>query len=123
MNARLLSDTWEADRLLAGAPGPASRPAVVRWLEFLGEPTPQAWYRAHNTSIATAYLEHRSKDPFDLLGVHQHQGVFGMAQDGATIGRVVEPRLRFSTPVFGCDGGNLGRDVTLRRDILGVHEP
>ncbi len=66
VNARLLSDTWEADRLLAGAPGPASGPAVVRWLEFLGEPTPRAWYRAHNTSIAAAYLEHRGLSTAEL---------------------------------------------------------
>jgi hypothetical protein len=59
INSRLLCDSWEAHHLAAGAPGPASRPAVIRWMEFLGKPTPQSWYRAHNTSVTSAYIEHR----------------------------------------------------------------
>ncbi|MET1073256.1 MAG: hypothetical protein ABWY11_11475, partial [Umezawaea sp.] len=59
VNARLLRDTVEADRLAAGVPGPPSGPAVTRWTEFLDRPSPRTWYRAHNTSIACAYLEHR----------------------------------------------------------------
>jgi hypothetical protein len=59
INARLLCDSWEAHLLAAGAPGPASRPAVTRWMEFLSHPTPQSWYRAHNTSVVSAYVEYR----------------------------------------------------------------
>jgi hypothetical protein len=66
VNGRLLSDSWEARHLAAGAAGPASRPAVSRWLEFLGEPTPRSWYRAHNTSVASAYIEYRRLSEAEL---------------------------------------------------------
>jgi hypothetical protein len=59
VNEGLLRDAWEADLLLAGRPGPASTPAVSRWAGFLREPTPQAWYRAHDASVVGGYLEHR----------------------------------------------------------------
>ena len=59
VNARLLCDTCEADLLSAGTPGRAGTPAVTRWTEFLDRPTPRSWYRAHNTSIAAAYVEYR----------------------------------------------------------------
>lgn len=35
-------------------------------MQFLGEPSPQSWYRAHNTSIASAYLEYRSLSEIEL---------------------------------------------------------
>jgi hypothetical protein len=66
VNARLLCDSWEAHHLAAGACGPASRPAVTRWMEFLSAPAPQTWYRAHNTSVASAYIEHRELSESEL---------------------------------------------------------
>jgi hypothetical protein len=66
VNDGLLRDAWEADRLLAGAPGPASRPAVGRWVQFLQGPSPQSWYRAHNASIVAGYLEHRQLSEHEL---------------------------------------------------------
>ena len=59
VNEGLLRDAWEADLLLMGRPGSASRPAVSRWVDFLRRPTAAAWYRAHNSSIVGGYLEHR----------------------------------------------------------------
>lgn len=59
VNESLLRDACEADRLAAGRNGPASEPAVARWVDFLGEPSARTWYRAHNASIVAAYLEHR----------------------------------------------------------------
>ncbi|WP_198664230.1 hypothetical protein [Jiangella endophytica] len=59
VNARLLRDTWEAHHLVLGADGQPSRPAVARWLVFLDHPSPRSWYRAHNASISSAYLEYR----------------------------------------------------------------
>lgn len=59
VNARLLRDACEAHHLSLGVAGEPSRPAVVRWLAFLDRPTPRSWYRAHNTSISSAYLEYR----------------------------------------------------------------
>lgn len=66
INARLLSDSWEAHLLTSGVPGPASRPAVTRWVEFLDDPTPKSWYRAHNTSVAAAYIEYRELSEAEL---------------------------------------------------------
>jgi hypothetical protein len=66
VNGGLLQDAWEADRLLAGAPGPASRPAVGRWVQVLQSPSPQSWYRAHNASIVAGYLEHRQLSEQEL---------------------------------------------------------
>lgn len=59
VNEGLLRDAWEADRLLAGRPGPPSRPPVGHWAGFLRQPSGAAWYRAHNASIVAGYLEHR----------------------------------------------------------------
>jgi hypothetical protein len=59
VNEGLLRDAWEADRLVAGRPGPASTPAVVRWADFLRTPSARTWYRAHNSSVVAGYLEHR----------------------------------------------------------------
>ncbi len=58
VNEGLLRDAWEADQLLAGRPGPASRPSVSRWSGFLERPSAVTWYRAHNASIVAGYLEH-----------------------------------------------------------------
>jgi hypothetical protein len=58
VNAGLLRDQCEAD-LLRSAPAVPSRPSVARWTEFLGDPSPAAWYRAHNASIVAGYLAHR----------------------------------------------------------------
>ena len=59
VNEGLLRDACEADLLVMGRPGPPSTPAVSRWVDFMRRPTGAAWYRAHNASIVSAYLEHR----------------------------------------------------------------
>jgi len=57
VNARLLRDAAEADLLAAaGVTSGGSNPAVDLWLAFLGRPAPEAWYRAHNASIAGSYV-------------------------------------------------------------------
>ena len=59
VNESLLRDACEAGRLVSGRPGPASGPAVTRWVDFLDAPSARTWYRAHNASVVAAYLEHR----------------------------------------------------------------
>lgn len=66
INARLLCDSWEAHLLSSGAPGSASGPSVTRWIEFLNAPTPRSWYRAHNTSVASAYVQYRDLSETEL---------------------------------------------------------
>jgi hypothetical protein len=59
MNERLLRDGCEAVERAGGHGGPASTPTIGLWDAFVERPTARAWYRAHNASIAAAYLDHR----------------------------------------------------------------
>jgi hypothetical protein len=59
MNERLLRDGCESVGLLGGLAGEPSSHAVRLWLEFGASPTGRNWYRAHNASIVSGYLEHR----------------------------------------------------------------
>ena len=59
VNEGLLRDAWQADLLISGQPGMASRPSAARWIQFLRRPSAKAWYRAHNASIVAGYLAHR----------------------------------------------------------------
>ena len=59
VNERLLRDGCETVALLGGLAGEPSSQAVRLWLEFSERPTGRNWYRAHNASIAGAYLEHQ----------------------------------------------------------------
>jgi hypothetical protein len=62
MNERLLRDGCEAVGLLGGST-PTDEPssqAVRLWMEFGQKPTGTNWYRAHNASIVSGYLEHRT---------------------------------------------------------------
>jgi hypothetical protein len=59
VNERLLRDGCESVALVGGLGGDPSCGAVQFWLDFIARPTARNWYRAHNASIAGAYLEHR----------------------------------------------------------------
>ena len=56
VNESLLTDTCEASALAFGHPGRPRTAGVAATLEFIREPTARSWYRAHNTTIASAYL-------------------------------------------------------------------
>lgn len=58
MNERLLYDGCEAHALAFGNPGSPSSPSVAAWLQFIRRPAAASWYRAHNMSVVTAYLQH-----------------------------------------------------------------
>jgi hypothetical protein len=60
VNERLLRDGWEARALAAGYGGSPSSSGVAAALTFIARPTARNWYRAHNVSIAGAYLEHEA---------------------------------------------------------------
>jgi len=60
VNERLLRDGCESVALVGDLPGEPSSRSVRLWLEFVERPTGRNWYRAHNASIACAYLEHRN---------------------------------------------------------------
>jgi hypothetical protein len=63
INEAILRDIAEARRLGAGTPGAPSSTAVAAIVDFIGRPSAARWYRAHNLSIASAYLADR-----DLAG-------------------------------------------------------
>lgn len=56
VNETLLRDTAEARAIAFGHSGEPSTTAVGTHLEFIRQPTARNWYRAHNASIAAAYL-------------------------------------------------------------------
>jgi len=58
VNEALLRDTCEASGIAFGRPGEPRTPAVDATLEFIRAPTARAWYRAHNMTIASTYLDH-----------------------------------------------------------------
>ena len=59
VNERLLRDGCEAVAIVGDLPGAPSSQAVRLWLAFIARPTARNWYRAHNASIVSAYLEHQ----------------------------------------------------------------
>jgi hypothetical protein len=58
LNESLLRDTCEASGIAFGRSGEPSTPGVAATLDFIRTPTARTWYRAHNVSIASAYLDH-----------------------------------------------------------------
>ena len=63
VNERLLRDGCEAVARSGGLGGAPSSRAVELWMSFVADPTARTWYRAHNASIVSSYLDHR-----DLAG-------------------------------------------------------
>ncbi|BAH48620.1 hypothetical protein [Rhodococcus opacus] len=59
VNERLLRDGCEAVARSGGMGGTPSSQAVDLWMLFVADPTARTWYRAHNASIVSAYLDHR----------------------------------------------------------------
>lgn len=59
VNERLLLDICEARAIASGVDGVPSSASVWAGLDFVRQPTPRHWYRAHNMSIVSAYLDHR----------------------------------------------------------------
>jgi hypothetical protein len=58
-NERLLRDGCEAVARSGGRDGAPSSPAIQLWMSFVADPRGRTWYRAHNASIVSAYLENR----------------------------------------------------------------
>ena len=74
VNEGLLCDAWEARLLARGRPGAISRHSVDLWAQFLRNPSPAAWYRAHNASIVAGYLAHRDLSELGSLGFVDRRG-------------------------------------------------
>ena len=59
VNERLLRDGCEAVARSTGLGGEASSRAIELWSSFISAPTARTWYRAHNATVVSAYLENR----------------------------------------------------------------
>ncbi|MBC2638003.1 MULTISPECIES: hypothetical protein [unclassified Rhodococcus (in: high G+C Gram-positive bacteria)] len=59
VNERLLRDGCEAVARSGGQGGAHSSHTIELWMSFVADPTARTWYRAHNASISSAYLDHR----------------------------------------------------------------
>ncbi|EUA52458.1 hypothetical protein I553_2645 [Mycobacterium xenopi 4042] len=77
MNERLLYDGCEAHALAFGNPGSPSSPSVAALLQFIRRPTAASWYRAHNMSLVTAYLQHEHLASRGPRGTLLHQSRAG----------------------------------------------
>lgn len=56
VNDSLLRDTCEASAIAFGHPGEPRTASVAATLDFIRAPSSRSWYRAHNLTIAAAYL-------------------------------------------------------------------
>jgi hypothetical protein len=56
LNEALLTDTCEASALAFGHPGEPRTAGAAATLDYIRRPTARTWYRAHNITIASAYL-------------------------------------------------------------------
>ncbi|MDT5282342.1 MAG: hypothetical protein QOJ20_3537 [Mycobacterium sp.] len=59
VNERMLRDSCEALARNSGLGGTPSSHTIELWMSFVADPTARTWYRAHNASIVSAYLDHR----------------------------------------------------------------
>lgn len=89
VNDRLLRDGCEAMARSGGLRGELSSPTIKPWMSFITRPTARGWYRAHNTSIVSAYLanrdiaEHESRPERFFLNVALLRVLYAHALVGA----------------------------------------
>jgi hypothetical protein len=57
VNERLLLDGCEAMARAGGLSGEATSRTIDLWMSFIAKPTARSWYRAHNATIVSAYIE------------------------------------------------------------------
>jgi hypothetical protein len=100
VNERLLLDGCEAMARAAGLAGEPSSPTITLWMTFIAAPTPRTWYRAHNFSIVSAYLENR-----DLAELESEPERFFL--------NVTLLRLLFAHALVAAPGLSLGRSAIL----------
>jgi hypothetical protein len=120
INERLLRDGCEAVALAGGLNGPPSSQAVRLWLKFIERPRARTWYRAHNASIVSAYLEHRelaeAESPAERFFMNVALGRVLYAHALAAAPRLALGRFAALGRVFGDPRlGMAGAFLSLRR--------
>jgi mpaB/rubber oxygenase-like protein len=56
VNERILRDQEEGGMLADAGVVTDRNPAANRWSEYLADPSPSSWYRAHNSSVVSGYV-------------------------------------------------------------------
>jgi hypothetical protein len=100
VNERLLLDGCEAMARAGGLAGDPSSPTIRPWMSFIAAPTPRTWYRAHNFSVVSAYLENR-----DLAELESRAERFFV--------NVALLRVLFAHALVAAPGLSLGRSAML----------
>ncbi|HEY7444097.1 MAG TPA: hypothetical protein VH701_16830 [Vicinamibacterales bacterium] len=59
INERLLRDGCEVVARSGGRGGAPSSSTIQLWMSFVADPRARTWYRAHNASVISAYLQNR----------------------------------------------------------------
>ncbi|HEY7680584.1 MAG TPA: hypothetical protein VIC04_08720 [Terriglobia bacterium] len=59
INERLLHDGCEVVARSGGRGGAPSSSTIQLWMSFVADPRARTWYRAHNASVISAYLQNR----------------------------------------------------------------
>jgi hypothetical protein len=126
VNERLLTDGCEAVARARGLSGEPSSSTIRLWMSFLARPTPRAWYRAHNVTIVSAYLEHRELAERESPGERFFLNV-ALARVLYAHALVASPRLAlgFLAPLGPLLGdprlGTAGAFLSLRRVLPDVY--
>ena len=108
VNERLLHDGCEMAARSRGLAGARSSPTIDLWMEFVANPTPRSWYRAHNASIVAAYLDH--------LDLAEREGEVERFFMNVVLLRVLDAHSLVAAPRL-----SLGR-FALFAGLLGIHD-
>jgi hypothetical protein len=130
VNDRLLFDGCEAVACSRGMAGNPSSPTTELWMSFIARPTGRNWYRAHNASIVSAYLEHRELAETEsmperfFLNVALLRVLYAHALNGAprlALGRFAACGRVLGDPRLGMAGAflSLGRVLPARYPLRG----
>ncbi|WP_131732863.1 hypothetical protein [Actinomadura formosensis] len=102
VNDRLLHDKAEAALLDGGEPSSRS---VALWGEFVRDPSPASWYRAHNASVVTGYLD---SEPLARAELPAERFVMNVALVRVLYAHALVARPRLALGVFAPLGALLG---------------
>ncbi|TDD64472.1 hypothetical protein E1293_41465 [Actinomadura darangshiensis] len=105
VNDRLLRDKAEAALLDGGHRGEPSSRGVRLWGAFLRDPSPAAWYRAHNASVVAGYL---GAEPLALAELPAERFLMNVALVRVLYAHALVARPRLALGVFAPLGGLLG---------------
>jgi hypothetical protein len=75
VNSSLLYDTELAALIYESADAIAAPPGAQRWLDYIGSPSEQTWYVAHNGSVVAGYLAQMAAARDELDGEQRFMNI------------------------------------------------